>query len=487
MKNQIRFYDTTLRDGEQTIGVNFSIDEKVALAKSLENFGVDAIEAGFPAASAEDFEAVEAVSEAVQEAEVVGLARMVKKDIDAAIAATNKAKHQVIHVFIATSPIHRETKLKMTKAEIIEKIQEDVAYTKSRVDKVIFSPEDATRTEPDYLVASIDAAIAAGATTINIPDTVGYDLPEEYGELFDYLHDHIQAFDQVTWSTHTHNDLGLANANALAGVAHGATEIQGTINGIGERAGNVDLIEAAVTLQVRRDHCQQTIALNLQQATKIAHQVENYSKVKIAANKAIVGRNAFAHESGIHQDGYLKNPATYEILSPAMVGASASMPLGKLSGSHAVSAKLKELGYEMPIENIAHLFPAFKTLAEKVSIVSDDQLIALAEQELAEGVVAKWWIVKRLLSSKAMVLGQKLWRPAWMSWPLWHRELILLMKQNFCPLVVRQLIRSANHCRITRLTKPSAPMPFCWVPLVGQGGTPVQKGRKMACWHCGLN
>lgn len=336
MTNQITFYDTTMRDGEQTIGVNFTIDEKIKLAQALEKYGVSAIEAGFPAASEKDFDAVVEISKVVHTAKVVGLARLVRQDIDAVVAATQQAKHPMIHVFIATSPVHRTYKLHMSPSEIIEKVISDIRYTKTMMSEIIFSPEDATRTEPEFLARVIQAAIESGATMINIPDTVGYATPYEYGELFEYLREHVRDFDQVTWATHTHNDLGMANANALAGIMHGATEIQGTINGIGERAGNVDIIEAAAAIYVRRQTFAKQTAIILEQSKHISDIVAQATHMPVAKNKPIMGRNAFAHESGIHQDGYLKNPETYEILRPEMVGTQASLPLGKLSGSHAV-------------------------------------------------------------------------------------------------------------------------------------------------------
>ncbi|GAO99599.1 2-isopropylmalate synthase [Fructobacillus ficulneus] len=386
MKNKIRMYDTTLRDGEQTIGANFSVAEKVQIAQALEDYGIDAIEAGFPAASEKDFAAVQAISRQIKKATVVGLARMVRKDIDAAVESTKEAAHQAVHVFIATSPIHRESKLKMTKEEVLDKIAADVAYTKQYVDDIIFSPEDATRTETDFLIESVQTAIDAGATTINIPDTVGYTTPEEFGQIFDDLRQGIPQFDQISWSTHTHNDLGMANANALAGIEHGANEIQGTINGIGERAGNVDLIEAAVAIYVRHDKIARPTTIDLKQSKKISNLVARLSKVATAANKPITGRNAFAHESGIHQDGYLKNPNTYQIIAPEMVGAHVSLPLGKLSGSHAVHDKLVDLGYEVHSAEMPAIFKAFKRVAEGTSVVSDKQMEAVADMVIKEKV-----------------------------------------------------------------------------------------------------
>ncbi len=365
MASKVTFYDITMRDGEQTIGVNFSIEEKIEIAKGLDDYGVAAIEAGFPAASQKDFEEVKRIAEVVDNAKVVGLARMVRNDINAVIEATKDAKHPMIHVFIATSPIHREFKLHMTKAEILDKIKADVTFTKQHMQGIVFSPEDATRTEPDFLVASVQTAIDAGATMINIPDTVGYDTPEEYGEVFENLRQNIVGFDTVGWSTHTHNDLGMATANALAGIEHGATEIQGTINGIGERAGNVDMIEAAA-IHVRHEKFNAETDIVLAQSKAISDIVARATRMPVAGNKPIMGRNAFAHESGIHQDDYLKNPETYEILKPEMVGATASLPLGKLSGSHAVMSKLNSLGYEVTRDDMKSIFPIFKSVAESL-------------------------------------------------------------------------------------------------------------------------
>ncbi|MGO3578226.1 MAG: 2-isopropylmalate synthase [Leuconostoc falkenbergense] len=373
MVSKVTFYDTTMRDGEQTIGVNFSIDEKIEIAKELDNYGVAAIEAGFPAASQKDFEEVKRIAEVVTNAKVVGLARMVRNDINAVIEATKNAKHPMIHAFIATSPIHREFKLHMTKEEILDKIKADVTFTKQYMQDIVFSPEDATRTEPDFLVASVQTAIDAGATMINIPDTVGYDTPEEYGEVFENLRQNIVGFDTVGWSTHTHNDLGMATANALAGIEHGATEIQGTINGIGERAGNVDMIEAAA-IHVRHEKFNAETDIVLAQSKAISDIVARATRMTVAGNKPIMGRNAFAHESGIHQDDYLKNPETYEILKPEMVGATASLPLGKLSGSHAVMSKLNSLGYEVTRDDMKSIFPIFKSVAEESDLITDDQL-----------------------------------------------------------------------------------------------------------------
>ncbi|WP_053084450.1 2-isopropylmalate synthase [Companilactobacillus ginsenosidimutans] len=375
MSKYIQFFDTTLRDGEQTIGVNFSIDEKVAIAKQLENWGVDVIEAGFPVASKGDFEAVTAVAKAVKHARVTGLARARKGDIDACVKATSMATHKQIHVFIATSPIHREDKLNMTKEQVIDAITYSVDYAHKFFDIVEFSPEDATRTEPDFLVESIQAAIDAGATVINIPDTVGYTNPQEFEKLFKNLRNNIPMFDQITFSVHCHDDLGMAVANSLEAIKAGATRIEGTINGIGERAGNAALEEVAAAMYVRKDYYHAENNIDMAETKKTSDMISHCSEMAVPHNKAVVGANAFAHESGIHQDGMLKNPQTYEILTPAVVGANkTSLPLGKLSGSHAVMQKLQTMGYQVTRDDMKVIFPRFKNIADNTSIVSESEL-----------------------------------------------------------------------------------------------------------------
>ena len=375
MTKQIQFFDTTLRDGEQTIGVNFSVDQKVKIAQALEKWGVDVIEAGFPVASPEDFEAVQAVSKAVKHTQVTGLARARKGDIDACVKATQDAVNKQIHVFIATSPIHRDSKLHMTKEQVIQSIHDSVAYAHQFFDIVEFSPEDATRTEPDFLVESIEAAIHAGATVINIPDTVGYTNPVEFGNIFKNLRENVKEFDDVTFSVHCHDDLGMAVANSLASIENGATRIEGTINGIGERAGNAALEEVAAALYVRQDYYQATNNIHLQETKHVSDIISDFAQMPVPHNKAVVGANAFAHESGIHQDGMLKNPQTYEILTPESVGAAkTTLPLGKLSGSHAVMAKLKEIGFDVDQDDMKHIFPIFKQMADTKSIIDESDL-----------------------------------------------------------------------------------------------------------------
>ncbi|UQS87314.1 2-isopropylmalate synthase [Nicoliella spurrieriana] len=378
---KIQIFDTTLRDGEQTIGVNFSIAQKIQIAQQLEKWGVDVIEAGFPVASPDDFKAVKAVAESVDRVCVTGLARAKQSDIDACVKATANAKHKQIHVFIGTSPIHRKDKLHMTKAANLAAINKWVRYARQFFDIVQFSPEDATRTEPDYLATVCNTAIEAGATVINIADTVGYTNPIEFGKLFDYLRAHVDKFDEVTFSVHCHDDLGMSVANAIAGVEHGASRIEGTVNGIGERAGNTALEEVAAAFMVRNDYYHYQTNINLKETKRTADMISEFTKMPIPHNKAVIGQNAFSHESGIHQDGMLKNRNTYEILTPESVGMGAThIILGKLSGSHAVMQELNHMGYEVTREDMVNIFPAFKAVADKQPIVNDHDLAMIMER-----------------------------------------------------------------------------------------------------------
>lgn len=380
---KIQFFDTTLRDGEQTPGVNFNTKEKVQIALQLEKWGIDTIEAGFPIASQGDFEAVQAISRAAQKMTVAGLARCQKKDIDRAYEALKEAKHPQIHVFLATSPVHMEYKLKMTETEVLASIKEHVAYAKARFEKVQFSPEDATRTEKAFLLQAVQTAIDAGATIINIPDTVGYTNPTEYGALFAYLIGNIQAQEEIIFSSHCHDDLGMATANALAAIENGANRVEGTVNGIGERAGNTALEEVAVALHIRKDYYQATSGITLAETKHTSDIVARLSGVAVPRNKAVIGANAFAHESGIHQDGVLKNPETYEIITPQLVGVkNNALPLGKLSGRHAFVTKLGELGYQLSEEALKAAFKRFKDLADKKKQITDQDLIALVADEV---------------------------------------------------------------------------------------------------------
>ena len=375
---KIQFFDTTLRDGEQTPGVNFNTKEKVQIALQLEKWGIDTIEAGFPIASPGDFEAVSAIAKACQKMTVAGLARCQKKDIDAAYEALKEAKYPQIHVFLATSPVHMQYKLKMTPNEVLASIKKHVTYAKSKFEKVQFSPEDATRTEKDFLLKAVQTAIDAGATIINIPDTVGYTNPTEYGAIFKFLIENIQSDTEITFSSHCHDDLGMATANALAAIENGANRVEGTVNGIGERAGNTALEEVAVALHIRQNYYQATSQIELSETKRTSDLIAQLSGIKVPKNKAVIGGNAFSHESGIHQDGVLKNPETYEIITPQLVGVKTNaLPLGKLSGRHAFTNKLEELGYHFDETERNLLFKKFKVLADKKKQVTDQDIQAL--------------------------------------------------------------------------------------------------------------
>ena len=375
---KVEFLDTTLRDGVLTPGVNFSIKEKLAIAKQLEKWGISSIEAGFPAASPDSFEAVKQIAAAMTKTAVSGLARSVKSDIDACYEALKDAKFPQCHVFIATSPIHREFKLKKSKEEILAAIAEHVAYARSKFDVVEFSPEDATRTELDFLLEVVQTSVNAGATYINIPDTVGFTTPEEFGYIFKYLIENVVSDHEIIFSPHCHDDLGMATANTLAAVKNGAGRVEGTLNGIGERAGNVALEEVAVALNIREDYYQATSDIVLNETVNTSELISRYSGIPIPKNKAVVGGNAFSHESGIHQDGVLKNPLTYEIITPELVGVKKnSLPLGKLSGRHAFVEKLKELALDFEDSEVATLFAKFKSLADKKHDITDADIVAL--------------------------------------------------------------------------------------------------------------
>ena len=374
----VEFLDTTLRDGEQTPGVNFSIKEKVAIAKQLEKWGISVIEAGFPAASPDSFEAVKQIAKTMTTTAVSGLARSVKSDIDACYEALKDAKYPQCHVFIATSPIHREFKLKKSKAEILDIIKEQVSYARKYFDVVEFSPEDATRTELDYLLEVCQTAVDAGATYINIPDTVGFTTPTEYGAIFKHLIENVKSDRKIIFSPHCHNDLGMAVANTLSAIKNGAGRIEGTVNGIGERAGNAALEEVAVALNIREDFYQAKNPIKLNETVNTADLVSRFSGIAIPKNKAVVCGNAFSHETVIHQDGVLKNPLTYEIITPELVGVKKnSLPLGKLSGRHAFIEKLKELDLTFDETEIKSLFAKFKKLADKKHEITDADIIAL--------------------------------------------------------------------------------------------------------------
>ncbi|MBX9973245.1 2-isopropylmalate synthase [Cytobacillus firmus] len=378
----IKIFDTTLRDGEQSAGVNLNFSEKLEIARQLERLNVDIMEAGFPAASKGDFASVQKIAQTIKNCSVTGLARAVISDIDAAWGALKDGAEPRIHTFLATSPIHRQYKLKKTKEEVVETAVETVKYAASKFPIVQWSAEDASRTELPFLAEIIEKVIQAGARIINIPDTVGYTTPQEYGEIFQYLRNHVPSIDKVSLSAHCHDDLGMAIANSLSAIENGATQIEGTINGIGERAGNAALEELAVALYIRNDHYQASTRLNLQEISRTSSLISKLTGMVVPANKAIVGRNAFAHESGIHQDGVLKEKTTYEIISPDLVGfQSNSMVLGKHSGRHAFKNRLSELGLEVADEEANRLFTVFKDLADRKKEMTDDDLAAIVLEE----------------------------------------------------------------------------------------------------------
>ncbi|EPZ39650.1 2-isopropylmalate synthase [Anoxybacillus ayderensis] len=379
---KINIFDTTLRDGEQSAGVNLNLHEKLEIARQLERLGVDIIEAGFPAASKGDFQAVQAIAQTVRNCSVTGLSRSVQSDIDAAWEALKDGAEPRLHVFIATSPIHMQYKLRMTPEQVIETAVESVRYAKKYFPIVQWSAEDACRSDLPFLATIIERVIEAGANVINIPDTVGYITPKQYGDIFSFLKKNVRNIEKISLSAHCHDDLGMAVANSLAAIEAGATQIEGTINGIGERAGNAAIEEVAVALYIRKDYYQAETRLNLQEIKRTSNLVSKLTGMIVPPNKAIVGKNAFAHESGIHQDGVLKEKTTYEIISPQLVGVqSNSMVLGKHSGRHAFRTRIQELGYALTEEEVNRLFVRFKDLADKKKDITDDDLIALILDE----------------------------------------------------------------------------------------------------------
>ncbi|KKB35637.1 2-isopropylmalate synthase [Bacillus thermotolerans] len=384
---KVEIFDTTLRDGEQSAGVNLNTIEKLEIAKQLERLGVDVIEAGFPAASRGDLEAVKLIANTVKNSSVTGLARSHKNDIDAAWEALKGAEEPRIHVFLATSPIHREYKLKMSKDEVVERAVQAVKYAKERFAKVQFSAEDACRTELDFLARIAEAVIDAGATVVNIPDTVGYITPKEIKDIFSYLKNNVPNIDRAILSAHCHDDLGMATANSLAAIEGGAGQVEGTINGIGERAGNVALEEVAVALHIRNDFYQASTGLKLDEIKRTSSLVSKLTGMIVPANKAVIGDNAFAHESGIHQDGVLKEKTTYEIITPELIGLKSNkLVLGKHSGRHAFKSKALDLGFELSEEKLNEAFSTFKDLADKKKEITEEDLFSILADKQTETV-----------------------------------------------------------------------------------------------------
>jgi 2-isopropylmalate synthase len=382
--DRVVIFDTTLRDGEQSPGASMTLEEKLQVAEVLDQMGVDIIEAGFPIASNGDFEAVSEIAKVAKNATIAGLARAGNKDIDRAGEAVKHAKRPRIHTFISTSPVHMKYKLQMEPSEVLDAVTASVQRARTYTSDVEWSAEDATRTEHDFLCRCVEAAIKAGATTINIPDTVGYTVPEEYFDLLSMLIEKVPGADEVIFSTHCHNDLGMAVANSLAGVRAGARQIECTINGLGERAGNAALEEVVMAMNVRSDVVPYWSNINCEMITRASKLVAGVTAFPIQYNKAIVGKNAFAHEAGIHQDGMLKNTQTYEIMTPESVGLKEStLVMGKHSGRHAFREKIKELGYEIGQNAMEDAFVRFKDLADKKKHVYDEDIEALVDDEMA--------------------------------------------------------------------------------------------------------
>ncbi|OAT82368.1 2-isopropylmalate synthase [Desulfotomaculum copahuensis] len=383
MTRRIYIFDTTLRDGEQSPGVSLNTGEKLQIARQLARLGVDVIEAGFPVASPGDFEAVRAIAREVRGVTVAGLARTSFHDIDRAWEALREAEQPRIHTFIATSDIHLQHKLRMSREQVIEAAAAAVRRAKGYVSDVEFSAEDASRSEPDFLCRVLETAIAAGATVINIPDTVGYAVPGEFARFIGEIRQRVAGMEKVVLSVHCHDDLGLAVANSLAAVAAGAGQVEGAINGIGERAGNVSLEEVVMALYTRRDQFDCTTGVHTEEIYRTSRLVSNLTGMPVQPNKAVVGKNAFAHEAGIHQDGVLKERTTYEIMNPKMVGISqSSLVLGKHSGRHAFRDRLAELGYDLSGDELNKAFGRFKNLADKKKDITDADLEAIVEDEL---------------------------------------------------------------------------------------------------------
>jgi len=381
---QVRIFDTTLRDGEQAPGCSMDLAEKIEIAQALERMKVDVIEAGFAIASQGDFESVRTIAQTLKNCTVASLARATQKDIDTAWEAVKDAKNPLIHTFIATSPVHMQYKLKMSQQEVLDAIARMVTYARNLAPQVEFSAEDAMRSEPAFLAKAVDAAIRAGAQVINIPDTVGYAVPAEMAEMIGYLKKNVENIDAVTLSVHCHNDLGLAVANSLASVLAGAGQVECTVNGIGERAGNAALEELVMAIHTRPDLYPIACGVDTTRISPVSRLVYSIIGVNAPINKAVVGQNAFAHEAGIHQHGVMANRATYEIMTPESIGLMQNrMVLGKHSGRHAVEERLSALGYTLDKAELDKLFERFKELCDRKKVITDHDLEALAVHRLS--------------------------------------------------------------------------------------------------------
>ena len=392
MDNKLIIFDTTLRDGEQAPGFSMTIDEKLRMARQLEKLNVDILEAGFPIASEGDFEAVRRVSAEIRTPVIAGLARCVKKDIDRCAKALEGANKARIHVFLATSDIHLKYKFNKTREEALAGAAEGVRYARTLCENVEFSAEDAGRTDIDFLARVTEAVINEGATTVNLPDTVGYCTPEEYGQLIKDLRSKVKNIDKAILSTHCHNDLGLAVANSLAGIQNGIRQVECTINGIGERAGNAALEEIVMALQVRKQFFGVHTGINAKELYTSSRLLSEVTGMPVQANKAIVGDNAFAHEAGIHQDGMLKNAMTYEIMTPSSVGVpEGKIVLGKHSGRHALAARCRTIGKPLSPEELEHAYMLMTTVADRKKKVDDtdlEEIISAARSKTATGAAA---------------------------------------------------------------------------------------------------
>ncbi len=387
LTNHVVFFDTTLRDGEQSPGCSMTTQEKLTMAHALEDLGVDIVEAGFAMASEGDFAAISTITQAIRKPRIASLARAKTEDIEMAARALQFADRARIHVFLASSDLHLEYKLKIGRQEALDRTAESVRLARSLVDDVEFSPEDATRSERDYLVEMVRVAVQAGATTINMPDTVGYSTPEEYGQMFREVRERIPAIDErgIVLSSHCHDDLGLAAANSLAAIQNGARQVECTINGIGERAGNAALEEIAAALYVRSDHYNVTSSIKLDRLYPASQVLGQIITFKPSPNKAIVGANAFAHESGIHQHGMLANPLCYEIMTPGLVGVSHThLVLGKHSGRAALRHRLEQLGFTLDREELQQTYYRFVALADRKKNIYDQDLIGMLPDQIRE-------------------------------------------------------------------------------------------------------
>jgi 2-isopropylmalate synthase len=382
----VRIFDTTLRDGEQSPGFSMKTDEKIRMACQLAKLGVDTIEAGFPISSRGDLEAVQAVAREVRDVPIAALARAKKLDIDAAVEALKPAAASRLHIFLATSDLHLQVKLNMTRDQALEAIGSMIRYGRQQVAEVEFSAEDAGRTDIDYLCQVCKTAVNAGATILNLPDTVGYAVPEEYGEMFRHVREFLGDAQGVTLSAHCHDDLGLAVANSLAAIRAGVRQIECTINGIGERAGNASLEEIAVALAVRKESFGVTTNIKLEHLFPASRMLTEITGAQVAPNKAVVGANAFAHEAGIHQDGIIKNPSTYEIISPETVGVpSRSLVMGKHSGRNALRVSLRDLGFEATDAELAEIYRRVTALADESKSVRPRDILGIAHEVIRRG------------------------------------------------------------------------------------------------------